>query len=275
MALKVPLKELLEAGCHFGHQKQRWHPKAAQFIYTERGGIHVIDLSKTAKGISEAYDYLKGLVSKGGSVIFLGTKRQARAAVLDAANKCGAYYLVVRWPGGLFTNWEQIKKNLDRIKKLKELTTSDEAKGTYTKREILLFGRELEKLLTVYGGIEHIDRIPDALFVVDARKEINAVKEAVIKGVKIVGIVDTNTDPSLVDYPIPANDDAVGSIALIVKYMSEAVLEGMKGRKTQEEVKEKETEMEKQVEEPKKVVRKKKKVEEKPTEVKEDSKGEK
>lgn len=228
MSIKVSLKELLEAGCHFGHQRQRWNPKAAEYIYTERDGIHVIDLTKTAKGISEASDFLRDLVSKNGTVIFLGTKRQAKTAILEGAKKCGVYYLVTRWPGGLFTNWEQIKKNLERIKKLKELTTSEEAKNTYTKREILLFQRELTKMLEVYSGVEFLDRIPDAIFIVDCRKENNAVREAVIKGVKIIGIVDTNTDPTPVDYPIPANDDAVGSINLVVKYMSDAVLEGSK-----------------------------------------------
>lgn len=239
---KVSLKELLEAGCHFGHQKQRWNPKAAEFIYTEREGVHVIDLSKTAKGISDAYDFLMNLVSGGGTVIFLGTKRQAKATVLEAAKKCGAFYLVQKWPGGLFTNWEQIKRNLERIKKLRELTTSDEAKNTYTKREIVLFQRELDKLLEVYGGIESLDRIPDALFIVDCRKESNAVREAVIKGVKTLGLVDTNTDPTPIDYPIPANDDAVGSISLIVKYMADAVLEGtkLKGTKAKEVTKEEE-----------------------------------
>lgn len=228
MAIKVSLKELLEAGCHFGHQRQRWNPKAADFIYTERDGIHVIDLTKTAKALSEAYDFLKDLASKNGTVIFLGTKRQAKTALLEGAKKCGVYYLTVRWPGGLFTNWEQIKKNLERIKNLRELTTSEEAKNTYTKREILLFQRELTKMLEIYGGVETLDRIPDAIFIVDCRKESNAVREAVIKGVKIVGMVDTNTDPTPIDYPIPANDDAVGSINLVVKYMSDAVLEGNK-----------------------------------------------
>lgn len=226
--IKVSLKELLEAGCHFGHQRQRWHPKASQFIYTERDGVHIIDLSKTAKGITEAYEFLKDTVAKGGTVLFLGTKRQAKASVLEGANKCGAYFLVERWPGGLFTNWEQIKKNLDKIQNLKELTSSEDARNTYTKREILLFQRELDKLFAVYGGVEHLDRIPDAIFIVDSRKESNAVKESVIRGVKIVGMVDTNTDPTPIDYPIPANDDAVGSISLIVKYMTEAVEEGMK-----------------------------------------------
>ena len=228
MALKVSLKELLEAGCHFGHQRQRWHPKASKFIYTERDGVHIIDLSKTAKGITEAYEFLKDLVATGGTVLFLGTKRQAKTAVLEGANKCGAYYLVERWPGGLFTNWEQIKKNLDKIKNLKVLTTDEQAGNTYTKREVLLFQRELDKLLAVYGGIENLDRIPDAIFIIDSRKESNAVKEANIRGVKIIGVVDTNTDPTPIDFPIPANDDAVGSISLVVKYMTEAVEEGTK-----------------------------------------------
>lgn len=230
--IKVSLNELLEAGCHFGHQRQRWNPKASQYIYTERDGIHVIDLAKTSDGISRAYEFLKDLAASGGTVIFLGTKRQAKSAVLEGAKKCGAYYLTTRWPGGLFTNWEQIKRNLERVKKLRELTTSEEAKNTYTKREILLFQRELTKMLEVYGGVESLDKIPDAIFIIDCRKESNAVREAVIKGVKIIGMVDTNTDPTDIDYPIPANDDAVGSINLVVKYMTEAVEEGNKVKET-------------------------------------------
>lgn len=233
--IKVALKELLEAGCHFGHQKERWNPKASQFIYTERDHVHIIDLAKTAKGIEIAYDFLKNLVAKNGNVIFLGSKRQARSVVEEEAKRCGALFLTTRWPGGLFTNWEQIKKNLEKIRTLKGLLVSEESKQKYTKKELLLFQRELNKLLKVYGGVESIPAVPEAIFIVDARRENNAVRESVKTGVPIVAIVDTNTDPTPIDYPIPANDDAVGSITLIVKYMADAVSEGMKLREKAQE----------------------------------------
>ncbi|MCL4390097.1 MAG: 30S ribosomal protein S2 [Patescibacteria group bacterium] len=228
----ITLKELLEAGCHFGHQTNRWHPKAAGYIYGEREGVHIIDLAKTRDGLLAAAKYLSDLAKSGGSVLFVGTKRQAKSVVEEAKNKVGAdknfYYLLERWPGGLLTNFEILKKNnLDAILKLRE---DIEVNRFVTKKEKLLAQRLLDKYTRVYGGLVGLTKLPDAVFFVDVKREDGAVREAMRTGVAIVGVVDTNTDPTPVTYPIPANDDAVGSIKIIIDYLVEAWVEGQQSK---------------------------------------------
>ncbi len=220
----IALKDLLEAGCHFGHQSTRWHPKAAGYIYTEREGVHIIDLAKTREGLVAAGNYLRETAKTGGTVIFAGVKRQAKGIVAEAAKKAGVFYLTERWPGGLLTNFPVLKKNLDRITELKA-KSSDQG---YTKKERLLAYREMEKLLRQYEGLVGMERIPEAVYLIDIKKMAGAVREAHKTGVKIVAITDTNVDPNQVDFGIPANDDAVGSIKIITDYLADAWIEGKK-----------------------------------------------
>ncbi len=231
------LKDLLEAGCHFGHQKNRWNPKAAPFIYGVREGVHIIDLFKTKEGLLKAAEFLVDLARNNGTVLFVGTKRQATRVVADAVAKIQSsklqtsnfYYLLDRWPGGLLTNFDIIKKNnLDTILKLKEDIAVEKAFAT--KKEKLLAQRKLDKYLKVYGGLVGLSKIPDAVFFVDVKKDSTAVREAKRVGAKVVAIVDTNTDPTLVDYAIPANDDAVGSIKIIIDFLTDAWIEGLQLR---------------------------------------------
>lgn len=223
----ISLKELLEAGCHFGHQVPRWNPKAASFIYTARDGVHIIDLAKTKTGLEEAAVFVKTTASHGGSIIFVGTKRQARGIVEEEAKKVGVMYLVERWPGGLLTNWWEMKKNLEKLGKMKEDKKAGSWQG-FTKKEQLLLERELNKLENLYGGIANLADLPATLFLIDVRKEEAAVREAIKTGVKTVAIIDTNANPDFVDFPIPANDDAVGSIRLITSFLADAYDEGKK-----------------------------------------------
>jgi len=229
---KISLKDLLEAGCHFGHQARRWNPKMEPYIYLKREGVHIFDLGITAKKLKEAMEYARDLVAQGKTIVFVGTKRQAAPIVREEAEKCGTPYVSVRWLGGTMTNWEQIKKSLDRLKDLEEKKESGEFKK-YTKKENVLIDREIEKLERFFGGLRALKDIPEAVFVVDVKKEIAVVKEAMQKGVTVVGMVDTNADPDIVDYMIPANDDAVSSIKLVVAKMAEAVADGkaLKGKK--------------------------------------------
>lgn len=228
----VPLEELLEAGSHFGHQKRRWNPKMDEYLYTVRDGVHIFDLAKTAEGLGKAVEYVKELMAEGGTIIFLGTKRQAQAIVNEEAKKAGVFYVTERWLGGTITNWEQISKRIKLLEKMKEKREKGEY-DKYTKKENVLIGREIAKLERFLGGLSGLKKIPDALFVVDTVREIAAVKEAKMSGVKVVGMVDSNADPALVDYVIPANDDAVRSIKLVVSTIAEAAAEGMglKGKK--------------------------------------------
>ncbi len=221
----ISLKDLLEAGCHFGHQIPRWNPRAASFIYTQRDGIHIIDLAKTKEGLEAAAAFVKTTAASGGTMIFVGTKRQARNIVEEEAKRVGAFFLVTRWLGGLLTNWEQIKKNLDKLRRMREEKDKN-LWEKFTKKEQLEKARELAKLEVLYGGIADLNAFPQALFLVDLHKEDSAVKEAIKTGVKALGIVDTNANPDSIDYPIPANDDAVGSIKLITSYIADAYLEG-------------------------------------------------
>jgi len=219
----ISLKDLLESGCHFGHRIEKWHPKAAEYIYQDREGIHIIDLAQTRSGLKKAAEYLRNLGKEGKIVLFLGTKRQARGVVSEAAKKANAPYLSTRWIGGFMTNWEEIKKNIDKLNRMhKERTDGDWTK--FPKHEVVKLEKDLRKIEAVYGGVASLVSLPDTLFIVDIKKEIAALKEASKQEIPVVAIVDTNTDPNLVDYPIPANDDAVGSIRIIVDYLADAYL---------------------------------------------------
>lgn len=235
----ITLKELLEAGCHFGHVTTRQNPKAREFIFEERDNIHVIDLAKTKEGLEAAAAFVKVLASQGGTIVFVGTKRQTQGIIAEEAKRASAqdgsaiFYVNRRWIGGTISNFEEVSKNYQKLKELEEKLKSDQAKEGYTKREIGLWEKEKNKLAELYGGIYEIQKIPDALFIADVHEEIGAVKEASRRGVTIVGIVDTNADPTLIDYPIPANDDAVGSIKLVTSYLADAWIEGKKTATTE------------------------------------------
>ena len=223
----ITLQALLEAGCHFGHKAERWHPKASKFIYIEKDGIHIIDLAKTKTGLEAAAEYVRDIVAKGGDILFVGTKRQARGIVKQEAAAVSVPYFSERWIGGFLTNWDQIRKNIEKINRM----TTDQASGAwkkFPKHEQSKMARYLERIKIYYGGVLAIAEVPQALFVVDVRKEIAAVREAQRRGVPVIGIVDTNSDPTNIDFVIPANDDAVGSVSFIVHYMAEA----FKKRKT-------------------------------------------
>ncbi len=218
----IALKDLLEAGCHFGHQSNRWHPKAVSYIFDERDGVHIIDLAKTKAGLITAGEYLADLAKNDGKIIFVGVKRQAKAVVTEAAKKAGVYFVTERWPGGLLTNFSVMKRNLARIEELKARSTDT----SYTKKERLLANRDMEKLLRVYEGLVGLDSLPNAVYLVDIKKMEGAAREAKATGVKMVAITDTNADPTDIDYQIPANDDAVGSIKIITDYLADCWLEG-------------------------------------------------
>ncbi len=230
----ISLKTLLEAGCHFGHKTERWHPKAKRFIYEARDGIHIIDLGKTKEGLEAAAQYLYEIASQGKEAVFVGTKRQAHAAVLEITTKSTIPYLVHRWIGGFLTNWEQIHANLEKIRKMGE----DQVNGgwkQFPKHEQTKLAHYLERLKVTYGGVLTLYDKPAVVFISDIRKDALAVREANRQGVKVIGIVDTNCDPTLIDFPIPANDDAVGSITCITQYLATAYTEGREvGRKQKE-----------------------------------------
>jgi small subunit ribosomal protein S2 len=222
---RVTMKELLEAGVHFGHQKERWNPKMKKHIFTERNGIHIIDLQQTLKYFEQAYDYVADLVANGGTILFVCTKKQGQDIVKEEAQRCEMYYVNKRWLGGTLTNFQTIRKSIFKLKMLKKM----EEEGVFDrlpKKEAVKLRRKKEKLETYIGGIERMNRIPDALFIVDVVREENAVREARKAGVPIVALVDTNADPDLVDIPIPANDDAIRAIRLLTSRIADAVLEG-------------------------------------------------
>ena len=222
------MKNLLEAGVHFGHQTRRWNPKMKRFIFTERNGIYIIDLQKTVKKVEEAYDFVREVAADGGEVLFVGTKKQAQDAIEKEATKCGMPYINQRWLGGLLTNYKTIKKRIDRLYQLYEM----EENGTFEvlpKKEVAQLLHEREKLEKFLGGIKEMNGMPKALFVVDPKKERIAVKEAHILGIPVIGIVDTNCDPDEVDIPIPGNDDAIRAVKLITETISNAVIEGKQG----------------------------------------------
>ena len=224
----ISMKQLLEAGVHFGHQTRRWNPKMAEYIYTERNGIHIIDLQKSVGKVDEAYNAISDIVADGGTILFVGTKKQAQEAIATEAERCGMYYVNERWLGGMLTNFKTIQS---RINRLKEIETMQED-GTFDvlpKKEVIGLKKELEKLQKNLGGIKEMKRIPDAIFIVDPKKERICVQEAHALGITLIGIADTNCDPDELDYVIPGNDDAIRAVNLIVSKMADAVIEANQG----------------------------------------------
>lgn len=224
----VSMKQLLEAGVHFGHQTRRWNPKMARYIFTERNGIYIIDLQKTVKKLEESYMFVRDIAAEGGNVLFVGTKKQAGDSVKEEAERAGAYYVNARWLGGMLTNFQTIRKRIARLEQLKKMQED----GTFdrlTKKEASKLSLEIEKLEKFLGGIKDMKKLPSALFVVDPRKEKIAVAEAHKLGIPVVAIVDTNCDPDEVDYVIPGNDDAIRAVKLISQAMADAIIEGRQG----------------------------------------------
>ncbi|MBC8123445.1 MAG: 30S ribosomal protein S2 [Gemmatimonadaceae bacterium] len=225
----VTLPQMLEAGVHFGHQTRRWNPKMNRFIFTERNGIHIIDLTQTAYLLDDAYTYLREATERGQKVLFVGTKRQAAPVIAQEAKRCGMYWVNQRWLGGMLTNWTTIRSRVDRLKDL-EAMAENGTMNLLPKKEASVLRRELERLTKYLGGIKNMRRLPDILLVVDQRRESNAVMEARRLGIQVVSLLDTNCDPDLSDVGIPANDDAIRSIRLIVGKMADAIYEGRHGQ---------------------------------------------
>ncbi len=224
----ISMKQLLEAGVHFGHQTRRWNPKMAEYIFTERNGIYIIDLQKTVKKVEEAYFFVRDVAAEGGEILFVGTKKQAQDSIKEEAERIGMYYVNARWLGGMLTNFKTIQKRIYRLRKLREM----EEDGTFAllpKKEVIKLKLEMEKLEKFLGGIENMKKLPAAIFVVDPRKEKIAIAEARKLGIPVVAIVDTNCDPDDVDYVIPGNDDAIRAVKLIASTMANAVVEGRQG----------------------------------------------
>ncbi len=233
------IKQLLEAGAHFGHQTGRWHPRMKNYIFTKRNGIHIIDLEKTAVMLDKARDFVRQLVADGGTLLFVGTKKQSQESIVEEAQRCGAPYVEQRWLGGTLTNFATIQSRIDHLVRLEDQQSRGEF-GRLSKKEVLKIGEEIEKLNKQMGGIKEMTSLPSALFIVDPIKEGIALAEAKRIGIPVVAIVDTNCNPDEIDYPIPANDDAIRAIKLICTKMADAVLEGKAGipEITTEEIKE-------------------------------------
>ena len=232
----VSMKQLLEAGVHFGHQTRRWNPKMASYIYTERNGIYIIDLQKTVKKLEEAYSFVRELAANGQSILFVGTKKQAQDAIKEEAERCGQFYVNARWLGGMLTNFKTMRTRIARLNQLQKM----QADGTFDllpKKEVIKLQLEIAKLEKYLGGVKEMKKLPGALFVVDSRKEKNAIAEARKLNIPIVAIVDTNCDPDEIDYVIPGNDDAIRAIKLISQTMANAVLEGKQGEQLEVEAK--------------------------------------
>ena len=230
----VSMKQLLEAGVHFGHQTRRWNPKMAPYIYTERNGIYIIDLQKTVKKLEEAYNFVRDISAEGGNVLFVGTKKQAQDAIREEAIRCGGYYVNARWLGGMLTNFRTMRTRIDRLAQLRKM----EEDGTFAmlpKKEVIKHQGEIAKLEKYLGGVTEMKKLPSALFVIDPRKERNAINEARKLHIPIVAIVDTNCDPDEIDYVIPGNDDAIRAIRLISSVMANAIQEGRQGEDAEEE----------------------------------------
>lgn len=224
----ISMKQLLEAGVHFGHQTRRWNPKMAPYIFTERNGIYIIDLQKTVKKVEEAYNFIRDVAAQGQSILFVGTKKQAQEAVKEEATRCDMFYVNERWLGGMLTNFQTIQKRINRLRELEDM----EEKGVFDvlpKKEVIALRHEMERLQKFLGGIKNMNKLPGALFIIDPRKERIAVAEARKLGIPIVAIVDTNCDPDEVDYVIPGNDDAIRAVKLLTSKMADAVLEGRQG----------------------------------------------
>jgi small subunit ribosomal protein S2 len=250
------MKHLLEAGVHFGHQTRRWNPKMAEYIFTERNGIYLIDLQKTVKKIEEAYYFVRDIAMNNESVLFVGTKKQAQESIKEEAERCGQFYVNARWLGGMMTNFKTIRKRIERLNELEKM----EEEGVFEvlpKKEVIKLKKEMKDLEKNLGGIKEMKKLPGALFVVDPRKERIAILEAKKLGIPVVAIVDTNCDPDEIDYVIPGNDDAIRAVKLITSKVADAVLESRQG----EQVEDKKEEKAKEVREEKKVVDKKEKKE--------------
>ena len=224
----ISMKQLLEAGVHFGHQTRRWNPKMSEYIYTERNGIHIIDLQKSVGKVDEAYDAISDIAAQGGTILFVGTKKQAQDAIKTEAERCGMYYVNERWLGGMLTNFKTIQSRIARLKAIETM----EQDGTFEvlpKKEVIELKKELAKLQKNLGGIKEMKRLPDAIFVVDPKQERICVQEAHTLGIPLIGICDTNCDPEELDYVIPGNDDAIRAVKLIVSKMADAVIEAKQG----------------------------------------------
>ncbi len=224
----ISMKQLLEAGVHFGHQTRRWNPKMAPYIYTERNGIYIIDLQKSVGKVDEAYDAVSDIAAQGGTILFVGTKKQAQDAVKTEAERCGMYYVNERWLGGMLTNFKTIQSRIARLKEI-EVMAEDGTFDVLPKKEVIAIKKEWEKLEKNLGGIKEMTRIPDAIFVVDPKKEKICIQEAHALGITLIGIADTNCDPEELDYVIPGNDDAIRAVKLIVAKMADAVIEAKQG----------------------------------------------
>ena len=228
MALpEFSMRQLLEAGCHFGHQTHRWNPKMKEYIFGERANIHIIDLSQTVPALHQALVFVRDTVAKGGRVLFVGTKRQAAEPIAEAAQRCAQYYMNHRWLGGTLTNWQTISKSIARLRELESLLDAEGGPQGLTKKEILMLTREREKLERSLGGIKEMGGTPDLMFVIDTNKESIAIQEAKRLGIPVVAIVDTNCDPDPIDFPIPGNDDASRALSLYTDLIADAVLDGI------------------------------------------------
>ena len=228
MANVISMKQLLEAGVHFGHQTRRWNPKMAEYIFTERNGIYIIDLQKTVKKVEEAYYFVRDIAASGEDILFVGTKKQAQDCMKEAAEKCGMYYVNQRWLGGMLTNFATIEKRIERLNQLEKM----EEDGTFEvlpKKEVILLKKEMDKLEKNLGGIKNMKEMPGVLFIVDPKKERNAILEAKKLNIPTIGLIDTNCNPDDVDYVIPGNDDAIRAVKLIADTMANAVIEGRQG----------------------------------------------
>ena len=228
------MKQMLEAGVHFGHHTRRWNPKMAEYIFTERNGIYILDLTKSVKKFDEAYMFVRELSAQGGSLLFIGTKKQAADAIREEATRAGQYYVNVRWPGGMLTNFKTIKRSIARLNKLEQME-EDGTMALLPKKEVASLQKEKINLEKSYGGIKTMEKLPSAVFIVDPRKEHNAVLEAKKLGIPVIAIVDTNCDPDDADYIIPGNDDAIRAIRLISSTLANAMIEGRQGEQMTEE----------------------------------------
>ena len=231
----ITIKQLLEAGVHFGHHTRRWNPKMKEYIFTERNGIYIIDLQKTVKKVEEAYMFVREIAENNGTVLFVGTKKQAAEAIKEEAIRCGQYYMNTRWPGGTLTNWKTVKKSIARLNSLNKMAED----GTFDmlpKKEVASLQKEIFDLEKNLGGIKTMEKLPDVIFIVDPKKEHNAVLEAKKLGIPVVAMIDTNCDPDDADYVIPSNDDAIRAIKLIASVVADAVIEGKQGETNAEAV---------------------------------------
>ena len=224
--VEVTIKQLLEAGVHFGHQTSRWDPKMKPYIFGARNGIHIIDLQQTVGMLREVCSFVRDLAAQGGQMLFVGTKKQAQEVVREEAERCGMFYVNNRWPGGMLTNFQTIRKSIERLKKIEEMLDAPAISQALTKRELLGLSRERDKLMLALGGIKHMRKLPDALFIIDTKKEEIAVQEANKLGIPVVAPIDTNCDPDVISYKVAGNDDAIRAIRLFTNVIAEAVLEG-------------------------------------------------